>query len=230
MKTGIYWQNPAYPAKGMDFIFDPSLVLYLPLYELDGASFMSRDAYGHLATVTGALWTPQGRSFDGLDDKINCGHHSAFDITEAITLEAWVRVKGPTWDDAGGIISKRVQGVDYEWYIRTAAANTFWGGVSTSSGEKLVGNNGGLTTDTWYHLVLVYDRISVRIYVNGALDSTPTAGTDAINTGVSDVHIGWYYSNVYAFDGRIGEVRIYNRALTLLEIKHNYLTTKWRYQ
>ena len=54
----------------MDFIFDPSLVLYLPLYELDGASFMSKDAYGHLCTVTGATWTPRGRSFDGTDDHI----------------------------------------------------------------------------------------------------------------------------------------------------------------
>ena len=59
----------------MDFIFDPSLVLYLPLYQPDGASFASRDAYGHLCTVTGALWTPQGRTFDGADDIIDLGNN-----------------------------------------------------------------------------------------------------------------------------------------------------------
>ena len=32
----------------MEFIVDPYLVLHLPLSELDGKSFMSRDAYGHL--------------------------------------------------------------------------------------------------------------------------------------------------------------------------------------
>jgi len=50
-----------------DFIFDPSLVLYLPLYQLDGWAFMSRDAYGHLCSVTGAKWTPQGRDLDEQD-------------------------------------------------------------------------------------------------------------------------------------------------------------------
>jgi len=28
----------------------------------------------------------------------------------------------------------------------------------------------------------------------------------------------------------VGEARIYSRALTLPEIRHNYLATKWRYQ
>ena len=54
----------------MNFIFDPSLVLYLPLYQLDGASFVSKDAHGHLCSVTGALWRPNGRWFDGTDDTI----------------------------------------------------------------------------------------------------------------------------------------------------------------
>ena len=54
----------------MNFIFDPSLVLYLPLHQRDGSSFMSKDAYGHVCTVTGAVWTPEGRLFDGVDDYI----------------------------------------------------------------------------------------------------------------------------------------------------------------
>jgi len=55
----------------MDFIFDPSLVLCLPLYERDGSSFPSRDTYGHLCTVTGALWRENGHYFGGLD-YLNC--------------------------------------------------------------------------------------------------------------------------------------------------------------
>jgi len=55
----------------MNFVFDPSLELYLPLYELDGSSFMSKDACGHICLVTGALWGSQGRTFDGGDDYID---------------------------------------------------------------------------------------------------------------------------------------------------------------
>ena len=32
----------------MDYIFDSSVALYLPLCELDGTSFQSKDAYGHM--------------------------------------------------------------------------------------------------------------------------------------------------------------------------------------
>lgn len=35
------------------FILDPRLVLYLPLWKLDGASFADHSAYGHLCTVKG---------------------------------------------------------------------------------------------------------------------------------------------------------------------------------
>ena len=80
----------------MDFIFDPSMVLYLPLYELDGASFMSKDAYGHLCTVTGALWTSQGRDFDGIDDSITLP--TAFDSLTDLTLEAWLLCNNAAYD------------------------------------------------------------------------------------------------------------------------------------
>ena len=75
----------------MDFIFDPSLALYLPLYELDGASFMSKDAYGHSCTAIGALWRPNGRWLDGINDYINCGADTSFDISGTMTLEVWMK-------------------------------------------------------------------------------------------------------------------------------------------
>jgi hypothetical protein len=69
---------------------DPDLVLYLPLWSADlkGDSFYSKDSYAHLCTVTGALWTPQGRHFDGVDDKIAVPYHSVFQITAEVTVEA----------------------------------------------------------------------------------------------------------------------------------------------
>ncbi|MDO8687497.1 MAG: hypothetical protein Q7K41_02790, partial [Dehalococcoidales bacterium] len=82
----------------MDFIFDPSLVLYLPLYEPDSSSLMSKDAYGHLAAVTGATWGTLGRTFDGSDDQIDCGNASSLvtafggDTTGSYTYLWWQKV------------------------------------------------------------------------------------------------------------------------------------------
>ena len=68
------------------FISDPSLVLYLPLYQLDGTAITSKDAYGHLCSVTGVTWRPDGRCFDGVDDEIDCGNGSSIQIGGAITI------------------------------------------------------------------------------------------------------------------------------------------------
>src|SRR3989304_5596886 len=55
--------------------------------------FLSDDAYGHLCTVTGALWTPQGYSFDG-DDYITVPHHTAinFSKTSSFGVGSWINI------------------------------------------------------------------------------------------------------------------------------------------
>ena len=65
-------------------------VLYLPLWKRDGASFMSDDAYGHLCTANGCLWTPQGRRLDGTDDKLTVSAASSLDCTNALTVATWI--------------------------------------------------------------------------------------------------------------------------------------------
>jgi len=57
----------------MDFIRDTNLILFLPLYELDGATIRDKSAYGRSCPVTGAAFGSQGRLFDGSDDQIDCG-------------------------------------------------------------------------------------------------------------------------------------------------------------
>lgn len=74
--------------KQQNSYLDPTLVLYLPFHQLDGTSFMSKDKHGHLCSVTGALWTPRGRSFDGVDDQI-VGSVLPFDTYPGMTILAW---------------------------------------------------------------------------------------------------------------------------------------------
>lgn len=232
MKTGIYWQDPEYPAKGMDFIFDPSLVLYLPLHHLDGASFMSKDAYGHVCSVTGALWRPQGRYFDGLDDRIDCGDKAAFELgTSDYTLEAWVK---PVVDGTRRTVFSKyatdVYGIwihtDDKWHAYTYDA--MGGGISTYSIDAAV-------ADRWYHLVAIKYPRAVGgayqdLYIDGEFDNQNYSGGVAdLDTSGASLFVG-SRNALEHFKDTIGEVRIYRRALTPLEIQHNYLATKWRYQ
>ena len=213
----------------MDFIFDPSLVLYLPLYELDGASIMNRSAYGHTCVVTGALWRPNGRYFYNTNDWINCGTASPFNITGAITLEAWIY---PTVTMTNNAILAKDEANErsYCLMMSTGAKSRFH--ISTDgTGTTSVIHDTVTSEDNWHHIVGVYNKANVLIYQDLVL-KTGGAETGDINVGTARVTLGDYYdiAGNYVFGGVIGEVRIYSRALSHLEISHNYEATKGRYR
>jgi len=205
-------------------IYDPSLVLYLPLHQLDGSSFMSRDAYGHLCSVTGALWTPQGRSFDGSDDFIDCGAGASLNIRHAISIVMWVNIQAQVLNDY--LLDKNLK---YRFYQNPADAVRWL--VDTADGA-VAADTASLSMDRWYHIVGTYDKDggsdNVKIYRDTILDATSTQTGDIGDTAGEVLKIGTHAAQFG--EAVIGEVMVYSRALTPLEIQHNYLATKWRYR
>ena len=212
----------------MDFIFDPSLAFYLPLHELDGSSFRSHDAYGHLCTVTGALYTAQGRSFDGIDDSINCGSSDVFDFTSAFTLAAWVKPGALAKNKF--IISNRNSTEKTGWMLFHYSDNKFYlqGGDGVTWGS-LSAHTVNTYTDmkVFYFVAGSFDGTG-RVFVNGVADGTDTSDPLAASSYPTlvgnDTHVPT------PFEGIIGEVFAFSRALTPQEIQHIYLATKWRYR
>lgn len=220
----------------MNFILpkkEPSLVLYLPLYELDGASFASRDAYGHLCTVTpissGPTWGLQGRTFDGIDDKILSGV-SPVSLTNKVTILVWYKPAGITGlkslfqycgvASGGIVINMNQSGAgSAEGYLQVG---TSWKQSNVILGASSIG--------TWTCLHLTYDGATFQMgedltFPTGAsISGNLSRQTDPIAT------IGCQFGGGQYAYGVIGEVFIYSRALTIQEVQHKYLATKWRYQ
>ena len=225
MKTGIYWQDPKY-AVGRNFS-DPSCVLYLPLHRLDGASFMSKDAYGHLCTATGALWTPRGRSFDGSDDLIDCGNPVALGET---TFMWWMKTPHD-WAAYKGIL-KFGEAVTYTGLHMEPTIGQLR--LRLHSNNRRIFYNAPADLSGWHHYVLyiagsgIDDIDNASLEIDGvALPDTTTVKTsgplawDKFILGMSD----------YGFlECTIDKVRIYNRGLTSLEKQRRYLAAKWRYR
>jgi hypothetical protein len=176
-------------------------------------------------TISGATWNTQGKfgnalSFDGVNDWVTVADANALDLTTGMTLEAWVF---PTANGAGAwrnvIIKERPNGEVYNLYANTTgnvpqvyvvrAAQT--GAPLAATGSAMVPVN------TWTHLAATYDGTTLRLYVNGTQVGTQAvSGALVVSTGV--LRIGG--NNLWGefFQGRIDEVRIYNRALTAGEI------------
>lgn len=72
----------------------------------------------------------------------------------------------------------------------------------------------------------------MKIFVNTDASGSPFAKTGSIVYSALQPAIGFDNGAGAGqpFQGTIGEVRIYSRALAPAEIKRNYLATKWRYQ
>ena len=76
---------------------------------------------------------------------------------------------------------------------------------------------GQLPLNTWTHLAATYDGATLRLYVNGAeVGNRVITGALLTSTGV--LRIGGNSIWGEFFQGRIDEVRIYNRPLTHAEI------------
>ena len=212
----------------MNFIYDPSLVLYLPLYELDGNSIMSRDACGHLSSVNGALWRPYGRYFDGTDDYIEATITELNFTSEDFSIEAWFKV-AQVGADQVIFCRGEYQVGGYYFYVHSGNYLTF---ITNQAGSvQSSGSSAFVAVDTWYHTVVTRSGASVKIFVNGVED-TAAAGshTDPVSSALT-VKVGISWTNAWGdYKGNIGEIRIYNRVLTPQEIQQNYLATKWRYR
>ncbi len=187
------------------------LVYFAPLWHpgLAGATFLTRDRYGRLCTVTGATWGSTGRTFDGTADVI--------DFT-ALTYTAWSAIAWvyPTRITAEpGIVVLGTQGM--------VLSLGKVGLVQDGTGVQQSVN--ALTLSTWVYAAITRTGTTYNVYINGVLS---TAAWNNAGWGNMGNHIGVSYAGAY-LKGTVGEVLVYNRALSATEILNNYLATKWRY-
>ena len=184
----------------------------------------TNDASGHSnhGTLTGAARTASGRfgravSFDGVNDQVAVPDSASLDLTDEMTLEAWVR---PTSANAGWRTVVMKEQADDLVYGLYAAATGFRpsGHVFVGGDDERVQAPSALPANQWSHLATTYDGSALRIYVNGSLADTfattgvMTASSGTLRIGGNTIWDEW-------FDGSIDEIRVYERALTGDEIQ-----------
>ena len=158
-------------------------------------------------------------SFDGVDDYVDCGNDESLNITDEITIEAWVKLNRV--DVVQTVVSKWAGDIPNKAYLISLEYDdaVFIVGNGTEIHNARYKNI--LEVGTWY-IVGTYDRQYIRIYVNG-VEGTPYSFTSPITTSSSPVAIGVREPEMIQYiDGIIDEVRIYNRALSEEEISDLY--------
>lgn len=155
--------------------------------------------------------------FDGVNDYVGIANEALFDLSSAITIEAWIKVSSFTkaWQ---AIVTKG----DSSW--RLARYNTTDRISFDTSGLSNLGlpSNRSVNDGQWHHVVAVYDGAAKYLYIDGSLDAW-TPATGAISANNFEVRIG---ENAQAagryFHGAIDEVAIYSRAISAAEVASHY--------
>ena len=165
----------------------------------------------------------QVAEFDGTGDYIEIPHSESLNITgNQITLASWAY-----YDDVAGnpeiLIAKVYQETthanpyfSYGLHLLSNGQPRFWLRLGTAS-RNVPGTVGQLASQQWYHVAGVYDGSQMTLYLNG--QAVATGNYTGNITGYNTVlRLGTNGGLTEPMDGKIDDVRIYNRALSAEDI------------
>ena len=198
--------------------------------ETTGTAVTDSSGANNPGTISGAAArTASGKigraiDFDGVNDYVSVADANSLDLTTGMTLEAWVQLDTvSSWRTA--ILKEKPGSLVYALYANSSSARP-QGEIVTGTGagtDRVAGIGPALTAGTWTHLALTYDNAQLRLYKNG-VQVTQTASTGAIQASGLPLRIGGNAIWGEYLDGRIDEVRVYNRALSAAEITTDMTT------
>ncbi len=154
-------------------------------------------------------------SFDGVDDWVTVNDSASLDLTTGMTVEAWVY---PTSAPSSwGTIIRKETADDAAYALVSAGTNDLPEAYVPSIGSAVTGAM-ILPANTWAHLATTYNGSTLVFYINGnEVNRAATSGNIPVSNGSLMMGGSSVWGNY--FNGRIDEIRIYNRALSVPEIK-----------
>jgi hypothetical protein len=188
--------------------------------ESSGTTAIDSSGLGNNGTLLGGASRTSGvsgsaLSLDGSSGNVTVSDSNSLDLTSAFTISVWVNPT-VTYADFKPILVK-----NYVYYLY--AYSTGYCG----NGGTFAGYDGGyacnstlLPANTWTLVTVTSNGSTIRLYKNGAeVSNAPVAGSITASSGT--LQIGASQFGEY-FNGKLDDVRIYNRALSVSEIQSIY--------
>ncbi len=213
------------------------LVLYLPFEDAESPIDASADpatvvVHGSLNSVDAMI--DKGLEFDGDNaNRLEVTHTAKLEGMSALTVAAWALPRNLAGQEGMSIVSKRIAWGDSDVY------NLFvWTGQLVEgrvNGAGALQSTTALEDDTWYHITLVFDGQGnpgekMKLYINGILETSGDHPDNKVNETGAPVWVGELDANRgFAWNGILDEVRLYNHALSEVEILSAMEGKPWPY-
>lgn len=185
--------------------------------------YLTLEEYIRVFDGESALW------FDGDDGAVLCPASPSLNLTDAMTLEAWIHPEG--WGEVQGLgFGRIIDKGDISLFVNGTGGSLnnyslgFW--IETDGNPAGIANipESTLSLDTWHHVAVTYDAATstVRMYVDGeeydvvvfgGAPSGPVADNSNVALRIGNAnHMNW------TFDGTIDEVRVWNTVRSAAQI------------
>lgn len=189
---------------------------------------------GGSQTATSSMWDLGGKfggamQFDGVDDYINAGNSTSIQLTSQGTLSAWVKFTNTAlYPVILGNANFATDRNGYLLYANWQKTGDFYLQLNDASGWIYIKtDNGGYNDNKWHHVVGTFDGRYMNIYVDGERAANPVAQTRNAVSGLHNLTVGKDPANPATYwNGFIDEVKIYNFALNVDEVKSLYNQSK----
>lgn len=153
--------------------------------------------------------------FDGSNDYVDAGNDESLNITNAITIEAWIKATGIDTYDV--VLGKTTSGGDNGYDLILSSGKIR---LELNTGVDVTGTT-DLRDNIWHHVVGSYNGTVSAVYVDGVLEKELTqTWTPQPSNNVLSIAARNGFS--LFFNGSIDDVRIYNRPLSYNEINLTY--------
>lgn len=199
---------------------NPAPVRHWTFDENTGTSANDISGNDIASTLTnGPLWTKgkigQALRFDGANDIVDGSTNPNLNITNAITMEAWVNPSLITG------INRVIMRKSNVYYFRVGEADSkvgaYFYGLSSAGYHK---SSADVPLNEWTHVAVTYNGSNVIVYTNGS--GTSYASTGNLTSNSDTIVIGAETASTLRFNGTIDDVRIYNYARTQAQIAWDY--------
>ena len=191
-----------------------------------------------LGSCAGPVWAGDSKSIALENGSGDTGYvrvaRAASLEAQQFTIDVTFRPEGPglgNVQNVGGatIVAKPREGIGgvhiYSWHLSwSPSTNRVVVGVSNNGnniGAGLESNSQVFTVQT-VRATVIFDGQTMRLYLNGCLDSEVSTNFSEVYYGNNDVLIGaanYGFGFLRRFDGRIDEVTIWNEALDAAQIE-----------
>ncbi len=210
-----------------DFVFKPpELGCVLSLSELPGGSgkVYDRSPYGNIGSIIGATWVrlPSGLwclDFDGTDDYVDLGSSASLYHSE-LSAGIWIYTEGVQPNGSASPFFATAQA----WmFLGDGTGNNMTARLSTTPSGALYPTPTWPTLpfNQWNHILFTWKRPTLNYYLNAVLTATGTRD-EPIGTTPATVKLGQQVNNATCFKGKEALPKIYNRALSALEIQNHF--------